>query len=384
MSAQHEGFIDLLAVLVKRRRFLFWNSFLVTLLVLGTSFLLPTRYRSTATILFPPESGQSISGLAALVQQFDVSRQMLTGTTSNTQVYLAILKSRTIADSVIVEFDLMHRYKSKTAESARKHLRSLTEFKLTSGGVIEISVEDTNREMAARMANAFVAHLDAINRSTRMGEGKRTRLFVEKRLSETNARLHAAEDALRAFQETHPGVALPPDAAMAAGAAADLMAQRISLGAEVDVLQGSLQPKATILLRKQAELDALDRALEGMPSLSLEIARRYRDIKVQQAVFELLTAQYEEARIQETKDVPTVEVLDNAVPPVRKSFPHRGIMTLMAMFFSLVIGFVIATFLETMERLRPVMELRLRSEVGPKGLIGRVLFRERQQNRKVS
>jgi len=97
-----------------------------------------------------------------------------------------------------------------------------------------------------------------------------------------------------------------------------------------------------------------------------------------------LTAQYEEARIQETKDVPTVEVLDNAVPPVRKSFPHRGIMTLMAMFFSLVIGFVIATFLETMERLRPVMELRLRSEVGPKGLIGRVLFRERQQNRKVS
>jgi uncharacterized protein involved in exopolysaccharide biosynthesis len=384
MSAQHESFLDLLAVILKRRRFLFWNCLLVTLIVLGSSFLLQTRYKATATILFPPDTGQNLPGLGALVQQFDVSRRLLTGTTSNTQIYLAILKSRTIADSVIVEFDLMHRYKAKNAEVARRHLRSLTEFKLTSGGVIEISVEDTDRETAARMANAFVTRLDDLNRSTRMGEGKRTRLFTEKRLVETTARLHAAEDSLRAFQESHPGVALPPEAATAAGAASDLMAQRVSLGAEVEVLEGSLHPQATALLKKRAELEALDRALEGMPSLSLEIARRYRDVKVQETVFELLTAQYEAARIQENKDVPTVEILDSAVPPVRKSFPHRGIMTLIAMFFSLVVGLLIATFLETLERLRPMMDLRLRNEVGSKGLIGRVLFGERQRNRKAS
>jgi len=376
---QQEGFIDFLAVLIKRRRFLFWNTFLVTVVVLGTSFLLPTRYRATATILFPPETGQNLSGLSALVQQFDISRHLLTGTSSNTQIYLAILKSRSIADSVIVEFDLMHRYKTKNLESTRRRLRSLTKFNLTSGGVIEISVEDTNREMAAQMANAFVSHLDALNRTTRMGEGKRTRLFVEKRLAETKSRLQGAEDSLRAFQQTHPGVALPPEAANAASAAADLMAQRIALGAEVEVLRGSLSPQATPLVKKRAELEALDRELEGMPSLTLEIARRYRDVKVQETVFELLTAQYEEARIQESKDVPTVEVLDGAVPPIRKSFPHRGIMTLMAMVFSLVVGVLIATFLETMQRLRPMMELRLRSEMGSKSLISRVLFGDHQR-----
>ena len=376
---QHEGFINLLAVIVKRRRFLFWNSLLVTLLVLGFSFLLATRYKATATILFPPDSGQSISCLSALVQQFDISRHLLTGPTSNTQIYLAILRSRTIADSVIVDFDLVHRYKVKNTDAARRRLRSLSEFKLTSGGVIEISVEDRNRDMAAQMANAFVTHLDALNRSTRMGEGKRSRIFIEKRLAETTARLNAAENTLREFQESRPGVALPPDAATAAGAAADLMTQRISLGAEVEMLQGSLHPQATALLRKRAELAALDRELEGVPSLSLEIARRHRDVKVQQAVFELLTAQYEEARIQESKDVPTVEVLDTAVPPVRKSFPHRGIMTLVAMFFSLVVGLLIATFLEAMDSLRPAMNLRLRNEVGSRSLIGRVLFGDHQR-----
>jgi uncharacterized protein involved in exopolysaccharide biosynthesis len=376
---QHEGFLNLLAVIVNRRRFLFWNSLLVTLAVLSFSFFLPTRYKATSTILFPRDSGENLTGLSALVQQFDISRNLLSGPTSNTQIYLAILKSRTIADSVVVDFDLVHRYKVKNMEGARRRLRALSEFNLTSGGVIEISVEDTDREMAARLANAFVTHLDALNRSTRMGEGKRTRIFIEKRLSETTARLNAAEDSLRAFQESHPGVALPPEAATAAGAAADLMAQRISLGAEVEVLQGSLHPQATALVRKRAELSALDRELEGMPLLSLEIARRYRDVKVQQAVFELLTAQYEEARIQESKDQPTVEVLDTAIPPLRKSFPHRGIMTVVALFFSLVVGLLVAAFLETMDRLRPAMILRFRNEVGTRSLIGRVLFRDRER-----
>ena len=376
---QHETFLDLLALILKRRRFLFWNSLIVTVAVLVISFFLPTRYKATASILFPPENGQSLAGLSSLMQQFDISKHLLGGSSSNTQIYMAILKSRTIADSLIVEFDLTHRYRSKNIESARRHLRSLTEFKLTNGAVIDISVEDTNRDMAARMANAFVDHLDYLNRTTRMGEGKRSRLFIEKRLAATTTRLNAAEDALRQFQETHPGVALPPDASAAASAGADLMAQRIALGAEVEMLEQSLHPEATALIMKRAELAALDRELEGVPALSLEIARRYRDVKVQQAVFELLTAQYEEARIQESKDVPTVEVLDMAVPPIRKSFPHRGLMTLMAMFFSLAAGLLVAAFLETLERMKPMMELRLRGEMGTKSLIGRVLFKDRER-----
>ena len=377
--SQHETFLDFLALVLKRRRFLFWNCFIVTVAVVVISFFQPTRYKATASILFPPEDGQSLAGLTSLMQQFDISKHLLSGSNSNTQIYMAILKSRTLADSVIAEFDLIHRYKSKNIESARRHLRSLTEFKLTNGAVIDISVEDTNRETAAKMANAFVTHLDDLNRSTRMGEGKRSRMFIEKRLAETTTRLNAAEDALRGFQETHPGVALPPDATAAANAGADLMAQRISLGAEVEMLEQSLHPEAMALVRKRAELAALDRELEGVPGLSLEIARRYREVKVQQAVFELLTAQFEEARIQESKDVPTVEVLDTAVPPIRKSFPHRGIMGLMAMFFSLAAGLLIAAFLEMMERLRPMMELRLRGDVGSKSLIGRVLFKDRER-----
>src|SRR6185503_598575 len=74
---QHETFLDLLALILKRRRFLFWNSLIVTVAVLVISFFLPTRYKATASILFPPENGQSLAGLSSLMQQFDISKHLL-------------------------------------------------------------------------------------------------------------------------------------------------------------------------------------------------------------------------------------------------------------------------------------------------------------------
>lgn len=369
---------DFIYILLKRRKFLFWNTFIVTVLVMGGSLLLPLRYTATAILLPPKEdTGSSLLALGSLAQRFDLANVPLTGVTSSAQVYLAILRSRTVADSLIAEFHLVDRYKVKNMEMARRALGGASKFELASAGLISISVEDKDPKVAAEMANAFVRHLDRINRTMRMSEGRRTRIFIQGRLEDTREQLHAAEDSLLAFKQSHPGVVLPDDVTAAAGAAANLMAQRISVGAELDVLRNSLYPNAPALSGKEREVKALDAELKHLPRMELELGRRYREFKIQERVFELLTAQFEQAQIQENRDITTVDVLDPAIPPVRKSSPHRGIMTMIAFVLSSVVGVVIVISQETLAALRLRDDSRLRTVVRPGSLLDRLLFGRR-------
>jgi len=378
LTAKRGDFGDLLIVLLKRRRFLFWNVLIVTLLALGTSFLLPVRYRATTTLLPPQGEGEGLLGLGDFLQSLSVPSLNLTGANSTSQIYVAILKSRTVADLIVEEFDLLKRYKARNGEAARKVLGMMTDVSLTSAGVIQVSVGDRDPGIAADMANAYVGHLDRMNRTLRMGEGKRTRTFVEERLRATEDRLQASEDSLLAFKNAHPGIVLPADIAAAAGAAANLMAERISIGVELEVLRSSLHARAPQLLLKERQVAALDRELENLPQLEIDLGRLYRDFKVQEKVFALLTAQFEEARIRENRDVTTVDVLDIAVPPVRKSFPRRGIITASAFAFSLVVGLLLIVCLETLERLDLGNDERLRALVRPGSFADRMLFGSRK------
>ena len=311
--------------------------------------------------------------MAALAQRFDLSNVPIPGITSSAQVYLAILRSRTVTDSVIVEFDLLNRYKVKNMELARRALAAASDFSLASAGVIRISVEDKDPMVAAEMTNAFVRHLDRLNRALRMSEGKRTRIFIENRLEATKVRLREAEDSLLAFRASNPGVVLS-DASAEVDAGASLMAQRVLIGAELEVLRTSFYSDAPALNRKMREVEALDRELENLPAVELELARRTRDVKVQERVFQYLTSQFEQAQIQENRDVATVDVLDSAVPPVRKSFPRRGIMTMLGFFLSIVVGSAMVISQEALNTLGLRDDSRLRAVVEPRSLLHRLLF----------
>lgn len=365
---------DFILLLLKYRRFLFLNTLTVTLVVLGISFLLPVRYRATATMLPPQESGEGLLGLSSLIQKFDDARQMLTGASSSSQIYLAILKSRTVADRMISEFDLVNRYDVANGERARNVLRRRASFKLNPAGIIEVSVEDRDRETAAKMANALLAHLDELNRSLRMSEGKRARIFIAERLAATRERLAAAEDSLRVFQEANPGTVMPPDVAAAAAAAGEIMARRIAAGVELEILSASLLPGAAPLVRQQTEIAAMDRQLENLPALNLELGRRFRDFTVQEKVFAFLNAQYEDALIRENRDVTTVDVLDEAVPPVRKSYPRRGVLTALACVISLAGGLCLIMLREGLGRRRLDEDPRFDSIVPPGGWLDRIFF----------
>ena len=374
MTEKNGDLGDFVYILLRRRKFLVWNVITVTLLVMGGSFLLPLRFTATATLLPPKEEkGSSLLSMAALAQRFDLSNVPISGVTSSAQVYLAILRSRTVSDSLIVAFNLLERYNVKNMELARRTLGSASEFDLASAGVIRVSVEDKDPVVAADMANTYVRHLDRINRDLRMGEGKRSRIFIGKRLEATRERLHAAEESLLAFRQANPSVFLSDDSAEDEGGAS-LMAQRISAGAELEVLRTSFYSDAPALNRKVREVQALDRELAHLPAIELELSRRYRDVKIQERVYEYLNSQFEQAQIQENKDLATVDVLDPAVPPVRKSFPRRGIMTALAFLLATGVGALVVISQEGLAALRLRDDERLRTVVKPRSLLDRLLF----------
>lgn len=363
-----------LYLILKHRKFLIWNTVVVSSLVLAGSFLLPVRYRATATILPPEKDNKDVLGLGSVLQSFDVSKITLTGVSSNAQIYLAVLKSRTVADSMIDQFHLLERYKARNPEVARRRLGSASAFKLTSNGLIQVSVEDQQPQTAADMANAYVQYLDQLNRTLRMGEGRQTRIFVEDRLKATEARLRSAEDSLLAFKEKHPGIVLPDNVVASETATAGLLAQRITIGAELDELRAWFLPSAPMLVQKERAVTAFDRQLGNLPVLELELGRLFRNFKIQEKVYELLTSQFEEARIRENRDVATVEVLDSAIAPLRKSFPHRGFMTMAACLFSMVAGVLLVVCMESLGRMKLARDPRIRSVVRPGSLLDRVLF----------
>jgi uncharacterized protein involved in exopolysaccharide biosynthesis len=306
-----------------------WKMFIarvvgITLLAsIVLSFLLPKWYAARSTLIPPQDSGFQ-SGLMSLVG--GLSAPGIAGITAGSpesQLFLAILDSRTLREKLIRDFHLMSVYKTTTMDDALKNFSENARASLTDRGVVEVVVEDRNPQRAADIANAWVKALDEFNKNARMTTGKKTRLFVEERIRETQEHLRAAEDALSTFQRTHKTAALAAGVSRGVESGASILAQRMALSVKLNRLTDMYRHDSPELEETRAELAAIDQQIELLPPVARDFARLTRDLKVQEQVYALLVAQYEEARIQESKDTPTVEVLDAASKPERKVRPVR-------------------------------------------------------------
>ncbi|HET9250539.1 MAG TPA: GNVR domain-containing protein [Candidatus Eisenbacteria bacterium] len=317
---------DLLHVLRSRARFLALNIASVTLLALVLSLLMPKWYSARAVLLPPTEDDSGSSMAQFLPRGFGAIR--LPGTSSLADIFVAVLKSRSIADRIVERFGLVKRYRVRDEEKAVKELEGHVRFHVGDEGTIAVIVEDQDPRIAAAMANAYVEELERFNQETRTTSAKRTRAFIEERLTVANRDLAKSEDRLREYQQRRNLPAMSPADRGDADVGARLMAQKIALEVRLQVLRQSLSESSEEVRRARQELAAIERQVGGLPQAGVEIMRLWRDVKVQEQVFELLTAQLEEARIRETRDTPTVQVLDRAVPPLHKSRPKRALVVI--------------------------------------------------------
>jgi hypothetical protein len=198
------------------------------LVALGVSLILPKWYSARA-VLLPPTEDDIGSSMAQFMPRGLGGAFRLPGQTTLADVFVAELKSRTLADRIIQRFDLVKRYHVPDQDKAVLALEDHVVFKVGDEGTIAIVVEDRDPKTAAAMANAYVEELDHFNLETRTTSAKRTRAFIDERLTLAKHDLAAAEDRLRAYQQEHKLPAISPSDKSSSDMGANLMAQKSAL-----------------------------------------------------------------------------------------------------------------------------------------------------------
>jgi uncharacterized protein involved in exopolysaccharide biosynthesis len=330
-----------------RRRNILILVLVSTAVVAGIAFILKPWYRAE-TELLPPSEEESGVGVASLLRGMGMPGVKIPTEVAPGDVFMVILQSRGINEQMVERFHLRTRYKKKLMEDAIKELKAHARFKQTAAGTIQISVEDTDRQRAADMANSYVEFLDKFNREVRTSKGRRTRVFIEGRLAETKKEMAEAEQRLALYQAKHKTIALTPQMSSAVEQGARLYGRRMALEVRLGVVRNysSGSDEETQIRQELAET-------------GIELARMVRDVKAQEQVFALLTAQYEDARVTEARDVVTVDVLDAAKPPERKARPRKGIMIGLTFLLSLAVGVGHALLQQ-----EPPMRARMRAVAG--------------------
>jgi capsule polysaccharide export protein KpsE/RkpR len=280
-----------------------------------------------------------------------------------------LLRSGTVAGHLIDRFQLQHayhkRYRIDTAKYLARHTAIVDDKK---SGVISITVTDTDPQRARDLAQGYLDELNLLVNRTSTSSARRERIFIEQRLHAVRAELEHAQQALSDFSSTHATIDIREQTRAMVDSGAKLQAQLIATQGELDSLRQiygdgnvrvlAAQARATDLKRELIKLsgtsaqlpspndsqseaggsaegagDALYPPLRQLPRLAVPYADLYRNVRVQETVYELLTQQYEIARIQEAKDIPVVNVIDAPGIPEKKSFPPRIILTLVLTAF---------------------------------------------------
>ena len=366
---------DYLYPLIKYRRFIIWFWLIAVILSVIISFILPKIYTATATIMPPSTSGDSASLLGSLGLGGNLGglASMVLGMPSSADLYVDMLNSRVIADTLITRFDLKQVYHKKYHEDTLKALANRTEIQKTKGEMVAVTVEDKDPNRAAAIANAYVDELDKLTRQLGMSSAGRMRVFLEKRINETKRELQTAEDNLKEFQTNHKMIALDEQTKAMVEGAAQLEGQLIAAETELGILRSfatAANPRVKLVQTKIAELkkqlgllagssahatnesgakrgfarpssDSFSIPLSQVPDLGLEFVRLLREVKIQETVFELLTQQYELARVNEAKDTQTIQVVDIAKIPDKKTKPKRSLIVLI----TIVLAFTVAVFI---------------------------------------
>jgi len=352
-------------VLIRRRRLIFLNIFVVAVLTAIVSFIMPSWYTSTGTIL-PSETGPSNVGLLSMVES-TFPLLSIPGVSAPSEAMVAILTSRRVADDVIDENALLDVFRSATRDDAVKTLRKRSSISVNENGVLRIEVEDHDPERAASMVRTYIASLERYNQEVRTTTGRRSREFVEGRIKQTEAALADAEDRLAAFQTEHVSIEVSEQAKAAISALAQAEAEVTALQIQLGFLKSYANENHPSVLeletriREQQRVLAQLRSGEGsddvggppslgeLPELGIELARLMREVEVQSGVYYLLSQELESSKIQEARDTPTVQVLDEPRPADRRTRPQRKLIVAIGVLLGLLSGIIMALYREFIE-----------------------------------
>lgn len=354
-------FHDILHTILSNIKSIIYLTIVSSIIVLIYLLLIsPMTYKSEVTIL-PPSEKDNVGGLSSLLSGGDISSLLLgSGVQGNSQLFMEILKSRSAAEYVVRKHKLQEYYSANTFYDACKALQEDLEMELSKEGIITLSVNiktgfipklfsdtDSLKKLSAALSNSYVEALDKLNREKNSYKAKRARIYIEEQLKQTKISLDSVEFALMQFQKQNKAISLPEQLSAAIESASKLKSEIVKTELEIGLLEPNLREDNVTLITLRKKLSELKReydkielgsqdyllAFKDVPELGMELARLLRDVKIQNEVYLLLQQQYFKEKIQENRDIPTIEVLDAAIVPQRKSSPRTITSTILSFIF---------------------------------------------------
>jgi len=373
---EYPSLLDYIAVILRWKRTIFLLVFFTCAVVAVYSLIMPKTYQSHATIV-PSEYETSSTFLGALptsIMGIDLGR-------GSAEIFLfkAIFESRTLQDATIDKFGLIDVYAVNNVDEAIEELTSRTIITITNENTLKVIYshetswfswsserEDSTKKFVAEVARFMIDKLDQLNREYQSREAKSYREFIENRYKGVKTDLAFLEDNLKEFQDQHEVIMLDEQLVANFQTAALLEAEIIKKEMELSIGEEKHGADNPLVTNLRAELQAAKSALnasfggtEGetryllgynkdLPSMLQDYLRMQRDLLIQTEIFKFLTTKFEEAKLREAEDIPTIQVLDYPHVPFLRSSPRRAMMVVttgvLMIIFSVILVFVLDFF----------------------------------------
>ena len=369
-------FMDVINILNKCKISIIKNVFYISFITAIFSFILPKTF-TAAAVLMPPGSQQDISILNAFSDSELPFGGLISKTEEEAMKLIAILKSRTVMETIIKKYNLIEFYKAENIEEALESLADHVSLEIEEEGTLSIKAHVSTgwlhydkdelkvRELSAEIANEFVNQLDIVNKRLQTEQAVHQRKFLGERYGENLMDLIKAEEKLKQFKENHNIISIESQTRTAIESAAALKNQILINEVQKGVVSRKLKLNHPEIIGIEDEIRELTvklheieygrdtsenvrgnlfLVLSEIPQIDADLMRLTREVDIQSTLFIYLTQQYEDAKIQEAKNTPTIQLLDPAVTPIKKSSPKRllmvFIMALITFLFSSIYALI--------------------------------------------
>ena len=377
MEEDKFDFVEFLRILNNWKKPVITVFLLVSIITAVISLFL-TKYYTAEAVIIPPEKESSTSLMSSMISRVPLSGLMGFGRGDNTNFrYMAILQSRTLLEKICNEFNLKSVYETEDMEKTVRTLRGFTKLVINEDNTLAIRVTDKSPERSADITNTFIKQLDEENRRLKGEEAKNFRIFIEDRYNKNKDELKAAEENFSAFQKKYNAVSVTEQTAQSIEIAAGLLSNVYQLEIQYTIQEKILNKDHSELVRLKNEINAIKDKLKEIsfnennlvkvnkkdpssiiipfseiPKIGMEYVRLMREVETRNQIHILMTEQYELAKMEEAKNTPTLQIIDKAVPPIRKSRPKRAFIVLAAGFSSLILMVLFALVKEYFRKIQ--------------------------------
>ena len=391
------------SLLWDKRRILYKTAVVALVVASVLAFLIPKRYESATTIMPPDSLSGNNMMMAALAGKASPELAGMAasalGLKSSGELFVGLLHSRSVEDGIVDQFHLQSAYWLRYKEDARKTLERRTDISEDrKTGIITVTVTDRHPQRARDMAQAYIEKLNQLVSQVSTSSARRERIFIEQRLASVKSDLEDAEQQFSAFASKNTTLDITEQTKAMVESTASLQGRLMAAESELEGLRQiyspnnvrvrSLQAQVDEIKQQLAKLGGTDAALASdspspdqlyppirkLPLLGVQWADLFRRVKIQETIYGLLNEQYEMARIQEAKEIPTVNIIDPPNFPEKKSWPPR--LLIIAGLTILALAGAIAKIIVT-ERIQSLEESDPRRQIAIAGIQKWQEFRDR-------